>query len=269
MICEPDGRLYPSARALPSLRTGIGHGVLASVWPGNPWSAAYRRDREDIREREAGWLSGSCLLVRRSAFEDVGGFDPGYFMYFEDVDLCDRLAKHGWSCMWVPTASVTHVGGTATGQQPLRMLKAHHDSAYRYLASRYRAAGDMAGASWACAAVSAHVAGPPARGSVLSRGGNPPGRWQGQPPASAHRDDTQADVACRGGAVHRPSAGSGQERRRRSGRPCDVVQSAGLHRLARRRCAAGDSGGVRRRADAARHRRGDQERCRQAAKQAR
>ena len=59
-------------------------------------------------------------------------------MYFEDVDLCDRLAKHGWSCMWVPTASVTHVGGTATGQQPLRMLKAHHDSAYRYLASRYR-----------------------------------------------------------------------------------------------------------------------------------
>jgi N-acetylglucosaminyl-diphospho-decaprenol L-rhamnosyltransferase len=137
MISEPDGTLYPSARALPSLRNGIGHGLLANVWPGNPWSAAYRRDREDVREREAGWLSGSCLLVRRSAFEDVGGFDPGYFMYFEDVDLCDRLAKHGWSCLYVPTASVVHVGGTATGHQPRRMLKAHHDSAYRYLASRY------------------------------------------------------------------------------------------------------------------------------------
>ncbi len=138
LICEPDGRLYPSARSLPSLRTGIGHGVLGAAWPGNPWSAAYRRDGEEVREREAGWLSGSCLLLRRSAFEDVGGFDPGYFMYFEDVDLCDRLAKHGWSCMWVPTASVTHEGGTATSQQPRRMLKAHHDSAYRYLSSRYR-----------------------------------------------------------------------------------------------------------------------------------
>lgn len=138
LIKEPDGRTYPSARLLPSLGKGIGHGALGKVWPGNPWTTAYKQTDTDVRERTAGWLSGSCLLMRREAFDSVDGFDPRYFMYFEDVDLGDRLGKAGWQNVYVPTAQVVHLGGHATQRASARMLAAHHASAYQYLADRHR-----------------------------------------------------------------------------------------------------------------------------------
>jgi N-acetylglucosaminyl-diphospho-decaprenol L-rhamnosyltransferase len=136
-ILTPQGDLYPSARALPSLGRGIGHALAGWWWPSNPWTASYRREREAPVEGEAGWLSGSCLLLRREAFEQVGGFDPEFFMYFEDVDLCDRLGQAHWTSVYVPTAVVEHSGGHATKRAPKVMLRAHHSSAYRYLARRY------------------------------------------------------------------------------------------------------------------------------------
>ncbi|MGY1835187.1 glycosyltransferase family 2 protein [Blastococcus sp. SYSU DS0669] len=136
-IRSPDARLYPSARDLPSLSTGTGHALLGWVWPGNPWTARYRREREEPRERTAGWLSGSCLLVDLEAFHSVGGFDPGYFMYFEDVDLAARLGERGWLHVYAPTAVVEHEGGHSTRRDPHRMQRVHHTSALRYLVRRH------------------------------------------------------------------------------------------------------------------------------------
>ncbi|MGY1619674.1 glycosyltransferase family 2 protein [Geodermatophilus sp. SYSU D00691] len=136
-IRTPEGAVYPSARELPSLSTGIGHAVLGWAWPANPWTARYRREREDPTERTAGWLSGSCFLVDLAAFHSVGGFDPGYFMYFEDVDLARRLGRCGWLHVYVPTAVVTHEGGHATRRQPHRMQRVHHTSALRYLSADF------------------------------------------------------------------------------------------------------------------------------------
>lgn len=138
LIREPDGTVYPSARLLPSLGRGAGHALLGKVWPANPWTRGYRRSDASIVEREAGWLSGSCLLVRRAAWEAVGGFDERYFMYFEDVDLGARLGEAGWQNVYVPSAEVVHVGGHAAGRVPEKMLPEHHRSAYRYLSGRYR-----------------------------------------------------------------------------------------------------------------------------------
>ncbi|MGY1772976.1 glycosyltransferase family 2 protein [Blastococcus sp. SYSU D00813] len=136
-IRTPEGQLYPSARDLPRLSTGIGHAALGWAWPGNPWTARYRREREAPRERPAGWLSGSCLLVDLAAFWSVGGFDPGYFMYFEDVDLAERLGRRGWLHVYVPSAVVVHEGGHATGREPHRMARVHHTSALRYLSHQH------------------------------------------------------------------------------------------------------------------------------------
>jgi N-acetylglucosaminyl-diphospho-decaprenol L-rhamnosyltransferase len=136
-IRTPDGQLYPSARDLPALSTGVGHALLGWAWPGNPWTARYRREREAPRERTAGWLSGSCFLVDLEAFHSVGGFDPGYFMYFEDVDLAARLGERGWLHVYAPSAVVEHEGGHATRRDPHRMQRVHHTSALRYLARRY------------------------------------------------------------------------------------------------------------------------------------
>ncbi|CCG04955.1 glycosyltransferase family 2 protein [Blastococcus saxobsidens] len=138
-IRTPGGQLYPSARDLPSLSTGTGHALFGWLWPANPWTARYRREREAPRERTAGWLSGSCLLVDLEAFHSVGGFDPGYFMYFEDVDLAARLGERGWLHVYAPSAVVEHEGGHATRRDPHRMQRVHHTSALRYLAGQYPA----------------------------------------------------------------------------------------------------------------------------------
>lgn len=139
-IRTPDGALYPSARAFPSLGRGVGHALLGWCWPGNPWTRSYRAETGAPVEGTAGWLSGSCLLLRREAFEQVGGFDPSYFMYCEDMDLCRRLAEAGWQSIYVPAAVVTHTGGHATRRRPRAMLAAHHRSLYRYLSRQYTGA---------------------------------------------------------------------------------------------------------------------------------
>jgi N-acetylglucosaminyl-diphospho-decaprenol L-rhamnosyltransferase len=137
-VLNPDGSVYPSARAVPSLRTGIGHALFANLWQRNPWTLAYRRETDPTDEsRDAGWLSGSCLLVRRSAFDAIGGFDEGYFMYFEDVDLGFRLGRAGFRNVYEPVARVTHVGAHSTGSESARMVSAHHDSARRFLSKKY------------------------------------------------------------------------------------------------------------------------------------
>ncbi|MCW4385054.1 glycosyltransferase family 2 protein [Salinibacterium sp. SYSU T00001] len=136
-----EGELYPSARAVPSLRTGVGHALFANLWNGNPWTRAYRDDTVSGSERsDAGWLSGSCLLVRRSAWEAVGGFDPAFFMYFEDVDLGYRLGRHGFRNVYEPAAVVTHTGAHSTTGESAAMIEAHHVSARRFLDKKYSGA---------------------------------------------------------------------------------------------------------------------------------
>jgi N-acetylglucosaminyl-diphospho-decaprenol L-rhamnosyltransferase len=137
LIHDPDGSVYPSARQLPSLIRGGMHAVLGPLWRANPWSAAYRQERLEPSERAVGWLSGSCLLVRRAAFEQIGGFDERYFMYMEDVDFGDRLAKAGWLNVYVPSAEVLHHKGHATARASAHNLAAHHKSTYTYLADRH------------------------------------------------------------------------------------------------------------------------------------
>lgn len=140
-ILNADGTVYPSARALPSLRTGIGHALFSRVWPSNPWTARYLRNEVytsgEGTPAPAGWLSGAAVLVRRSAFEQIGGFDPRYFMYFEDVDLGKTLGEAGWVNIYVPAASVEHAGGESTKRYSRVMLTVHHRSAYLYLAKKY------------------------------------------------------------------------------------------------------------------------------------
>jgi N-acetylglucosaminyl-diphospho-decaprenol L-rhamnosyltransferase len=139
MVRTAEGYVYPSARAVPSLRTGVGHALFVNLWAANPWTRAYRRDAEGgDTQRDAGWLSGACVLIRRSAFVELGGFDEGFFMYFEDVDLGYRLGKAGYRNVYAPAAVVTHSGAHSTTTDSARMIKAHHESARRFLGKKYR-----------------------------------------------------------------------------------------------------------------------------------
>lgn len=137
LIRDPDGAVYPSARHLPSLVRGGMHAVVGFVWKNNPWTRSYRQEHIEPSERPVGWLSGSCLLLRRRAFDAIGGFDERYFMYMEDVDLGDRLGRAGWLNVYVPGSEILHDKGHSTGRNPSRNLRAHHDSTYIYLSDRH------------------------------------------------------------------------------------------------------------------------------------
>ncbi|WP_246190728.1 glycosyltransferase family 2 protein [Agromyces agglutinans] len=137
LIRNEDGTAYPSARPVPGLGVGTGHAVFGPVWPANPWTRRYHAANAVDHERDAGWLSGACLLVRRSAFDDIGGFDSEFFMYFEDVDFGARLGRAGWRNRFTPTASVVHTGGHSTSAESSAMIAAHHRSAQRFIAKTY------------------------------------------------------------------------------------------------------------------------------------
>ena len=138
-ILDAEGSVYPSARRLPSIRDGVGHALFVRAWPRNPWTRRYlQEERSHASEPVAtGWLSGACLLIKRDAFDAVGGFNDGFFMYFEDVDLGRRFGVAGYHNVFAPGATVSHIGGSTTSRYPERMLRAHHESAYRYLRNKH------------------------------------------------------------------------------------------------------------------------------------
>ncbi len=135
----PDGAVQASARRELDLATSIGHALLGRLVPGNRWTNRYHaRDLDPTVGRDAAWLSGCAVALRRTAVVDVGGFDPGYFLYVEDVDLGERLRAAGWRLRYDPRAVVEHRVGASTSQARLRALRHHAQSLHRYLAARLR-----------------------------------------------------------------------------------------------------------------------------------
>lgn len=136
-ILNPDGSIYPSARAFPGIRVGVGHAILGEVWKNNPWTRRYLGHYEGEDTRVVDWLSGSCMAVNKDALAGVGGFDEDYFMFLEDVDLCFRLKRAGWRSIYVPSAHIVHSGGHSTKKRMADMVKIHHHSARRFLFRLY------------------------------------------------------------------------------------------------------------------------------------
>ncbi|MFM7060162.1 MAG: glycosyltransferase family 2 protein [Actinomycetes bacterium] len=137
-ILESDGSVYPSARRVPSTRDAIGHAVLGTIRPHNAATRRYRElDADPEVAREVDWVSGAAVWLRRSALDAIGGWDEGYFMYVEDVDLCWRLGRAGWTVAYEPTATVSHVQGVSTAGHPYRMVVAHHRSTLRFAGKRW------------------------------------------------------------------------------------------------------------------------------------
>lgn len=132
-LLDADGSLYPSARTFPDLIDALGHGLLGLLAPRNPFTRRYRLlDWDHAETSRVDWVSGACIMVRRRAWDAVGGFDPAFFMYLEDVDLCWRLREAGWVVGYEPAAEVTHLQGASASLHPYRMLLAHHRSMWLF-----------------------------------------------------------------------------------------------------------------------------------------
>ncbi len=139
-IERPDGRLdLACRRSFPSPAIAAFRlSGLSRRFPHHPRLAAYNRtDRPEDEALAIDSGSGACLLVRRAAWDRVRGFDPAYFMYGEDLDLCWRLRAAGYQVWYEPRARVRHQKGRSSRQRAVPMLWRFHGSMWRFYRQHY------------------------------------------------------------------------------------------------------------------------------------
>ena len=110
-------------------RVGFFDELLKKAILNRNWAKRLRKDRA---RRKAVWVSGAGLLARREALEAAGLFDEGFFLYFEDIDLCRRVGEAGWDVVFLPAVQAYHKGGVTTSPQRLRRRLAYRASQLYY-----------------------------------------------------------------------------------------------------------------------------------------
>jgi N-acetylglucosaminyl-diphospho-decaprenol L-rhamnosyltransferase len=110
MMLDPDGAWQPSRRRFPTVAgTVVRRTPLRRAFP--PLArqrAPYYLDERPDGPVEADWMLGGFLLLRRTMLDELGGYDAGFRMYGEEIDLCYRAARAGWERWYVPAAVVRH-----------------------------------------------------------------------------------------------------------------------------------------------------------------
>jgi N-acetylglucosaminyl-diphospho-decaprenol L-rhamnosyltransferase len=135
MLRNPDGTVYPSGRRFPSLANAVGHAFVSPITRDNRFTRRYEMEGWDrTTERQVDWVSGACMLFPRSAFDEMRGFDEGFPLYAEELDIATRLRDAGWSVVFTPAVEVIHAVGISTGgnRRPHRLVVMHSASLHRY-----------------------------------------------------------------------------------------------------------------------------------------
>jgi GT2 family glycosyltransferase len=135
MILDSDGTLQYSARSFPDHLTFLfnRYSLLTRLFPDNPYSRRYLlTDWDHTSVRDVDWVSGACMLVRRTAIAQVGGMDEAFFMFNEDVDWCRRMKSAGWAVTFVPEARVVHHVGASRSKVAPRVILERHRGMIHY-----------------------------------------------------------------------------------------------------------------------------------------
>jgi len=117
-LLNTDGSPQSSRRRFPTFTTALVESTVVQEW----WDdnrilrRYYMSDTDDDVVQHVDWVVGACLLVRRQAYEQVGGLDEGYFMYSEELDWCRRIKDAGWEIVYLPSAAVLHHEGKSSEQ---------------------------------------------------------------------------------------------------------------------------------------------------------
>jgi GT2 family glycosyltransferase len=134
-IVKSDGSLQISSHPRPTLSRELWR--LFHLDSLSPYAEYPLTIWQTNRPQEVDVLIGACLLLRKEVLEQVGFLDEEYFMYSEEVDLCYRIQRAGWSIYWVPQAEVVHFGGQSTQQVPTEMFLNLYHSKIKYFRKNY------------------------------------------------------------------------------------------------------------------------------------
>lgn len=128
-----DGAIQSTRRRFPSLLTGFFESTWAQpLAPRSMLNHFYARDLRDDETAEVDWVVGAALMVRRTAYEQVGGLDEGFFMYSEELDWCRRMKAAGWRVVYFPPARIVHHEGRSSAQVPAATHIRFNTSKVRY-----------------------------------------------------------------------------------------------------------------------------------------
>lgn len=138
-VLNSDGSIQYSCREFPPIFDAFLHAFLGLFRTDNPGSERYKKTCWDhTEETVVDWVSGCFMAVDRGLFRTIGGFDEGYFMYVEDVDICWAAKEAGWEVRYMPRGDVTHHIGMSSRIVPTRMVYHHHRSMWRFHRKTYR-----------------------------------------------------------------------------------------------------------------------------------
>ncbi len=143
-VLNLDGSLQYSCRRFPTLWTGLfnRYSMLSRLFPSNRFTRRYlMTDFDHNAVREVDWVSGCFMMMRRDAFERIGGFDESYFLFNEDVDLCRAMQSRGYSVVYFPQATVYHEIGSSYRRVPPRLIIERHRGMKHYFKKHHAAAG--------------------------------------------------------------------------------------------------------------------------------
>jgi GT2 family glycosyltransferase len=145
-LLNQDGSLQRSVRGFPTLwRLATEYFFLRKLAPRSPVLNGFYAggfDHDEVREAE--FVMGACMLVRRSAIDQVGLLDEDFFLFSEETDWCYRFRRAGWQVLFFPGAECVHVGGASHGGRlyrenlrgHLRFLRKHRGRRYAERARR-------------------------------------------------------------------------------------------------------------------------------------
>ena len=132
VVRNPDGSEQRGCRRdFPTPAKTLAHAVgLQHVFPALQFNHTGRSLPATVQAVEA--ISGSCMLLSRAAYDEIGGFDERYFLHFEDLDYCVRLQRHQWQTLFVPTVAIEHAQGVSSARTPVQVVLHKHKSMLRF-----------------------------------------------------------------------------------------------------------------------------------------
>lgn len=139
-LVNSDGSLQRSCMGFPTLGAmAMRQLFLEALLPFNTYTKKYlMSDFKHDKLAEVDQPMGACLFVRKDIIDKIGPFDNGYYMFFDEVDLCFRIKKAGWKIFFTPDASVMHHGGTAVKKwSPVKLSKIWTTSRNHYFKKHY------------------------------------------------------------------------------------------------------------------------------------
>lgn len=138
---EPDCAAHNDPSPLGELEGAAAFGPISRLLARWAVSPSHMQPRSGLKDADGDaapfrcdWVSGASMFVRREVFEQIGGFDEGFFLYFEEVDLCRRARDAGWEVWHLPATRVVHLEGATTGiNAPKRRRPGYwFDSRFRF-----------------------------------------------------------------------------------------------------------------------------------------